>query len=263
MTQPMYAQGATAATWRDQYKILKEAKGEYERYAGIMSGYEQTIIARDIKARMEQHRSAITAGALSDYNAVLSRYQGAEAATQRAKKAEIARWGDAAKLVSEMQAAEMLLKQAMETTDNAIVGPGKTSTSAALEALYQEARDSGDIYKQRAAAEVFKAAVTEARKYGRDAVVINRIAVQAAQDLEQLRFTDEMRAAEEGKAQAWQEYLTARRDLVEIGTFVDGYSPEDTFAQGPFALAVKRVQRDEAGNVSILSPDDPEISQHR
>jgi hypothetical protein len=223
-------------------KELREAKQERDRLVSIMTQYERRTVSEYIGETAERYRPTIEGGALAIVNAAKANLKAALKNVE-AQKRKITNSFDSAKLESEMSLVQRRMEIAAKG-DNAV---------AALQDLYAEYQQSGDRTKAKAAGEVFKGVVNfiprDAQdKHGTDArQVANRIANQAAADLQSLAITPELTAAHELAAAKVAEFNAAQaqaEDAAEVmGTPVNLIMPLSAIEK-----ALSTVQQDRDGN---------------
>lgn len=251
--------GYQQKTWRDQLKFLIDAQAEYTRDQRIMTDFERSVISKDLKETKARAYDAILSGIQAEISAYFQNYQQASARVKDQTAKESQRW-ISGQLTSEMQMTEALVSQALKVNKSSMGGP---SPVKALEKIYQDARNSGDLHRQRGAAEVMKTALSAMSPASYDQetrLAVNHLVSRAEADLEAIRSTDGMRQAEEEKRQAEIELLQKRAELIEVGKFMDGYPPDGPFATSPFAREVRRLGRNDQGDIVIHPDDSPEVS---
>jgi len=254
-----YRINTPATTWRDKLASIMTAKKELGEYYSIMTAYERATAEREIGHLKEQYFQAITDGVLQEHELAINRLNIAHRKVKRLTQAEIASW-DAQKLASEMQVYNMLIDQAIQTKE----GPDdfRKNVRDRLEKIYNEAWESGDIYKQRAACEVMKSAPSKAQGGDMDLkMAINSIAQQSKADIEKVRTTPELEKAYQEAEADYQEYRTARQEVINTSQDIGEGDPQQLYSGSPFSRAIRRVQVDrETNEIKILEPDDPEIT---
>ena len=244
-------------TWRDRLEIIKAAKKELSDYYSIMTTYERATAEREIGHLKEQNNPVITEGVLGEHEIAINRLNIAHRKVKRLTQAEIASW-DAQKLAAEMQVYNMLIDQAVNTKSGAT--DSRVSTTTRLDKIYDEAWQSGDKYKQRAACEVMKSLQGKASD-PEAKITLNRFEQQAKQDLEKVRMTPELTKAYEEAEIDWQEYRTARQEVIRTSQDIGEGDPQQLYSGSPFSRAIRRVQIDrETNEIKILEADDPEIT---
>jgi len=234
---------------------IREMRANYERYQPIMTPYEDQVTSREIKRFCEAVGSSIMAAVQWDWKLAISKCERAIQKTTEAKQSEINRW-DSAKFNAELDTAKNLVGIVKESKP----GPlgGGMNAGAKLNELYQEAFASGDIFKQRAMAEVVFN--QDFGSFGPDArQVALALANQAKRDLEILRITPEMQAAEEKKQQAFADLQAERQSLIDTAAVLGEPNPEAPFAPGGFAKMLKMVEII-AGKIKIHAEDSPEVT---
>ena len=245
----------TAVNWRDKLAEIKAAEQEHKENFSIMTAYEHKTAYKMTSALKEQYNPAITEGALADHETARLKLKFADAKVKGEHKKETARW-DAQKLASEMQVYTMLTDQIVNTKDYEH-GKGMTREKE-LERLFTEAKDSGDKYKARAAAEVLKSIKSKGNTLD-ERIKFSGIAQTAKADLEKIRSTPELEKAYEDAETVYKEYRTARQDLINTSIDIGGGDPTSPWLYTAFSQAIKQVQ-DINGELVFFEPDDPHIT---
>jgi hypothetical protein len=154
------------------------------------------------------------------------------------------RW-KAPQLRDEIQLSKMLVEGALTELE-----PEK-----ALQALTQEAKQSGDMYKQRAIVESLRGLASKQDAPVETRMVINGIAKQAERDFEQLRSTPELEAAHNKARAAVDGISTAENALFEAGEAIDRTPSNRSYIDnGPHDKARSRVVTDGRGNILEVLP---------
>jgi len=134
----------------------------------------------------------------------------------------------------------------------------KTGNLDSLQAIYQEAQESGDRVKLRAAAEALQNVTAkipaDAQYHGKSMRrTANTIEKQAARDLRQLQTSPELQEAHQAAAQAVQMLDDARRQMVNANDAISDHSLSINQAfsiplELSFEKALERCTQDESGN---------------
>lgn len=211
----------TPKDWRDMVKTVKDAKIEMARAWNIMTQYEQMSIQESIYAQREQYRPSIEAGILGGLKPAQKNLEAALKNVE-AEQRKITNSWEAPRLAAEMQVASMRIDQAAKAD------AGRFDL-AAVQAIYREAQDSGDRYKQRAAAEAMQSLVSKVPAgsstdpHGGDILLtVNRMAKQAGRDLEALKTSEGLVKAQTVADARVNEYKLARRTSTEAAEILDG-----------------------------------------
>lgn len=243
--------------WRGRLDEIKKHDQMMKKYYSIQTDFEHAIAQEEYNELLKKHRPAIRAGVLAEHETALQKLERAHNRVKSEKKKEIAGW-DASRLASEMQVYNMLIDQAIQTKEG--TGDFQVNTGQRIEKVYEDAQKSGDKYKQRAAAEVMKAATSKVQSMGQDTrFKVNRIAQQSKTDLEEIRKTPEFKTAYEDASTAYDEYYNARREVIRTSQAIGEGDPLHPLARNDFTLALKRVQ-DDGDNINIYAPDDPHVT---
>ncbi|MFZ2096386.1 MAG: hypothetical protein WAV05_07080 [Anaerolineales bacterium] len=222
-----------------------------------MSAYERNVIEREIKSQIESLYPTIYAGIMSEYKPAVQALKKAQEKIAQAQVNEINRW-DATRLNAELQATKTLVDLALAGGGGGFFDGGSPGPSNRIEAIFQDAHKSDDVYKKRATFEVIKALAPKAK--GDDKFQINHLAKLADQGLSSIRITDEMKQSEQQASEAFQAYLEKRKELVEVAKTLGQGDPENVFTSGDFNRAIRMVQVDrETGNINIYEENSPEV----
>ena len=152
----------------------------------------------------------------------------------------------------------MLIDQAIHTKR----GPSdfRENVGDHLEKIYNEAKESGDKYKSRAAAEVMKSALSKAQGLDQDGgMLVNRIAQESKEDINKIRSTPDLEKALESAETAWSEYRTVRHDVIRTANDIGAGDPMHPLATNEFSKEIKRVQVID-NEIKILEPDNPHVT---
>lgn len=247
-------------TWRDLLKEIKTAKDELRRNEGIMTAYERQTIGESIKARANAVAPRLQGGAIAEWKAALAVYQDKAASVERARVAEINRW-DNARLGAEIGAVKALVDLALSGVNSNVFAGGVKAAGPQLERIYSEAQASGDIYKQRAVAEVFRSLAGANLKADiSDRAAVSGLAHKAEKDLPGLRVTDGItRAIQERDAAAESVYAlrSELNDVSEVMGYGDATGP---FSLGPVATAFRGVKFNADHTLTIYADDSVQVT---
>ncbi len=234
--------------WREGLELIRASREEYKQYAAIMTPYEQSLAEREIQSTIDRWKPEIISNLLREHEAAINQVKDARQAIERQKAVEVNRW-EAGKLGGELQVAKMLLDQAGNAPDQGDpFRGGSGSRQERIQALYQDARQSGDIFKQRAMAETL-----QGLNVGRDSE-LNHLVKQAERDLAAMRRTVEIEQAEQAAAVAWQALVDK---TVEVATIAPEIG-EGTgmLSSGPLTQSTRRIKP----NGEILDLDNAEVT---
>ncbi len=245
--------------WRDQLKAIKIARDEYAKAVSYPDTprYIADGLRNEIEDQIAAARPKIIQASIAEHTGRIEGFKNAQAKVQQAIANEIRRW-DPRQLLDQMEftraRVQAVLDAGVDAFANRSPGPG-------LQAIYQEAKESGDSVRMRAAAEVFKS-VLYSIPMGYDQETrqtANHLQFRAEEDLRQLKETDELKAAREAEQQAWNDLAVIQDELVETSKVLEGDDPTSPFAYNAFARAVRRVRVID-GEPVILEPNDPEVT---
>lgn len=247
----------SSTNWKDAVKEIQEAKKEIHRKEQIMTDYERDLYGRTVKDKVHQKYGMILKGVAEELENTISKYKTAKASTSTAIAKEINTW-EAGKLQSELNLAQSRFGMITTGPSTNAFGGGPGIVDAARK-IYQEAVASGDRYKIRAAAEALQGSAAIHWK-GKDAVGMQQLSQEAKENLDNLRFTDEIKAAGDRETAAAQELLNTCQTVWEVGALM-GDVTTGAFLIGNFVTLAKRVQVDRVtGKINIYDPDDPEVT---
>lgn len=245
-------------TWVDKYQALIEERKQINRDVPIMTEYERVSAERTFQAKKERVYGDILQGAGSMMRAAIEKYKSAQASSASAKKYELARW-DSARLSNEMRVTEQLVSAALKAGSNPFTGENPVR---ALERIYRDAMESGDIHEMRGCAEVIRAALAGVTASGAAAETrqaANRLAQEAESKLEELRETPGMVKASQDLSEASDSLLEVREQVCEISKTLDGIRADDALNSNAFGYIVRQVGAGRAGIV-IRDERSPEVS---
>jgi hypothetical protein len=239
----------TPKDWRESLETLRKGRETLQKHAPIMTQFERMTVENSIKENRDKDYPIIAGGITAEFNQAIESYQAAQKKYQAAQAAEINRWNDAgltAARTNLLQQVDLITKN----KDN-VFSPGESAASK-LQSLYHEMRQSGDMVKQRAAAEVC------ANLQGRDNITL---ATQAKSDLQTLRITPEMGQAENAIDAAQAALIGKHNELGQVVQDLDGInSPYNPFNTSLLAKEFRRLAADQEGNIIVRSYDDPAVS---
>lgn len=238
-------------------KALKAAREEYREYAATMTDYERSVNGRELDEQSGKYFQIVANGAIGEWKAAIKRYQDRLKARDREITKEINRW-DTSRLNAEIKQVSTLVDLVIAGGRGGIFDGGSPGVSAQLEAIYTEAVNSEDIYKQRAAFEVLRTILPKVT--GDDRFPVNRLAKLAQGQLAQLRITEGMVEAEEARGQALSELLMLRDELIDVAQALGQGDPTQPLGTGPFTRALMMVQQDrETGEIKIYTDDEYQL----
>lgn len=211
-------------------------------------------LKEDIDNQVNAVRAGITNAAIAEHAEKIEGYKRSKAKIAKAVANEINRW-DSRQLMEAMDLTRARVQAVFDAGDDVFL---KKNAGRDLEAIYQEAVDSGDPVKLRATAEVFRSVLYNMpEKVGSEGrLIANRLQFRADEVLRQLKETEELQDARQAEENAWKELMDVQNDLFVASQTLDGYSPDNIFGRNAFTLAARRVRSDR----TILKPDDPEVT---
>jgi hypothetical protein len=244
------------SNWKMALAEIQALQREYRNNEGIMSPYDRQTNGNEIKRRSAAYADEILTGALGDFERAIASYEAAAKNIERAKVIEVMRW-DPAKLSAELSNARALAELAIGDKANILAGEDPTDK---FRAIYNEAKQTGDIYKMRAAAEVLNASVPHVSAEIRGNVKI--LASDIGRDLAAARIIPDMVNAEKERADAEINLRNIYNSLPAvsdaIGETIGDNTASMVFNPGPIGKAMRRIKASARG-LEVLSPDDPEV----
>jgi hypothetical protein len=167
-----------------------------------------------------------------------------------AERQKITNSWEPSKLAAEMQDYSMRI-------DHATKSDAGHPDLGALQAIYTEAKGSGDKYKARAAAEALQSLVSKIPHGLQDShatdmrFAANRMAKQAGRDLDALKITPGLVAAVE-EANKKIDDLKAVESLVkDTGDVLGEVNPNGTWRNSPFIKLLDSITQGEDGKFSV------------
>jgi hypothetical protein len=214
-----FGNASTVNDWRGMLELLKKANAEYTAALPIMTPFERQGIGQSIKEKREQYRKSIEAGVIEQHTEAINNYKAKLSRVEAERRKIINSW-DAAKLAPELQVYRLRVDTAAQQ-----------GSREALEAIYQEAKDSGDKYKLRAAVEALqnvnaKIPLTAMDIHGelvRQAG--NHLETQAKNDLAALRTSADLEAAYKDTAAAVEAIKAAEKEIYRTAEVFQELAP--------------------------------------
>jgi hypothetical protein len=202
----------TTADWREAVKTITKANNEYQAYASMMSQYERMTVSKGIAEKITQYRPLIEAGVIGEFNQAISAFKQARSRVDQEKAKEIIRW-DVGKLRDEIQLANLRIDTAF-ADENPV---------ASISLIYQEAKNSGDIHKMRAAAEAVRGAVLRFPNAPLEIrTAANGAAKQADRELAELRNTPGLEQAHKDAGAAFDALMAKQREMLQVEEAIGG-----------------------------------------
>jgi hypothetical protein len=235
--------------WRKQRDHFERMVETARRDADKMSEFEAQAISEELDEFRSTQGVKIKAAAIEQYHQALDYFQAQERAVDAARVREIAKW-DASRLAPEMRVFSQRISTALESMDN---------PEAELKEVYSEAKQSGDHYKLRAAADALKQAMTRQMPIERK-LRLNSIAKQAQEDLRAIRTTEEISKAQEAARQAFEKAMETRKELITTDavvsmarSWVNDVGEKEYYhrASTEAARALSRLQETQDGRIVI------------
>jgi len=234
------------ATWQEAVKQLDEAKQQFKRLNGIMTPLEITFVRQELTEARERYRRAIENGVIGEHAAAVQNYQAKLEAINAEQRAITNSW-DAAQLAAEMQVASMRIDAAAKNAD-----------LETLQTIYQEAKDSGDRVKLRAAAEALQTATARIPAEAQDRHgesmrrAVNLMQKRSADDLAGLRSSPTLEAAHQAAAETQAALIQAHEQIYQTAEVMDELAPNGSVILNMnLSKEAERIHIDGAGNIGI------------
>jgi hypothetical protein len=237
--------------WRDQLDYFLDEKSRFSKQNPIMTQFERMSVKEGLDMIQAKIKPSVVTGALSEFEAKINNFRAASTNTAKAIGTEIMRW-DAKKLSDEIQLTTSEVTEALKTPFNPISGESKLGR---MQGIVEQALQSGDMYKIRAAATCVRNAADKVDHSDRLQMTMLTRAVET--QLENIRKTPEIDRAIEEQNKATRELQDARDELGAISTAFD--ERPGPFVINEFTKAMKRVKVTQDG-LSILDENDPEVT---
>ena len=251
--QRSFRNSSTPQNWEAE---IQDYQKELKNHGHEMSAYERNTISRMIKARQEELIPRVGAMVIGEWKSAIQNYKNSMAQVDAEHTKEINRF-DSAKFNVELQNVNMRVSMALKADVNPIRGDSKPS--AKIEQIYNEAIQSGDIHKQRAAIEVIKTLPLSGTASER--AELNQLIRSAADSEIKFRQTEGTIKAQQDHAQALNELGEKKEKLNKVSEVLGMGNVDDVFNSNPFAKAARLVERDRTtGEIVIHNEDDPEVT---
>ncbi len=223
--------------WIDQLISIRALREELAKYGGMMDPYARSVITREIASKVDAVRPAAVNGALADWRGTIQKYQDARAKFEQARQKEADSY-DAGKL-----AGEINLLQTMIGLNSKQASPFKKQPDG-LQKIYQDAANSADKHRRRAAAELFAA-----MDGGKDLAMVELVR-KAKNDLATMLDTPEVKQAAQGVIDGLNELESCREYVTNVADIL-GESRDQIFVHGALREELNRVRVMPDGNVEI------------
>jgi hypothetical protein len=247
-----FISNSTPSGWREAVKQLDEANRQFNKLYGIMTPLEKHFVTEQISEAREKYRQFIENGLISEHAAAINNYLSKLDNIERERRNVTNSW-DAAELGAQMQVYQKLVEVA---AGNADLG--------SLQKIYQEAKDSGDRNKLKAAAVAIASASARTPTgaqdiHGEDVRRgVNLLRKQAARDLEALDTSPNLQAANEAEGEARAALIQANKQIFQTADVMGELSQNGAIIHN-FNLMkeAERVHIDGAGNIGIKIEETP------
>lgn len=246
-------------TWRETVQEIKAGKDKLARLSSIMTDYERHDVGESITNMQKSHYQVVAGGIKSEWLAALKNYEAKNDRLEGSKRVEISRW-DSQKLLNEINMTKALIDLAISNQSKDGMFSKVNTVTTELDRIYQEAKKSGDLHKQRAAFEVIRN-LGEVSKDSKVQAQVNSIARQAASDLQNIRVSEGMLDALTERDAAFQQVKAVAGEIIEVSEVMGEGRPDDVFANSTFAKMLKMVKMDHQNQVVEVYPEDsPQVT---
>jgi hypothetical protein len=187
--------------WRTKRDELAKQAEAYNAAYPIMTQLERQERGQDLHDKREANRQVIETGVIGEHTAAIEAYKAAKSKVFQAQ-ADLTNSWDRGRLSQELAIYTALISAAAQA-----------GNLAELEAITQEARDSDDPYKVRACAVIVQSSAAKLPpgtqdSHGNDGrLIVNRLQLAAGRDLEALKTSPQLEAANQA--------LDAARDAMQ------------------------------------------------
>jgi len=247
-----FSQTSTSST-DAKIAFLKKAANDLRTLGSIMTPWERLTVQEEVKRKQEEFFPDITRAVIGKFDQAAKKYQDTRALVAKARANEINRW-DAAKLNEHTERYTNQINQLASRQSNPL---GGFNPADAIERVLSEALQSGDVHKIRAAAEVVQSTQVTDSNSKTKMVILQRSAGEALKNLSE---SEEIRAAQQLRAQTLAELDAVKNEVIETSKLFPGQdATAPMFANGPYANALKRINT-KNGEVEILDANDPKVS---
>lgn len=251
-------QTGQANGWRGLLAQIANKKRTLATNQQKMDQFTVETISGEITGDMEKYYPAIADGAVGEYKQTIKAYQDTGLQWDKAYSAEINRW-DSQKLNAEIASTRAMVELALSNPGGGELGT--VDVSRKLEAIYNEAKASGDPHKQRGAFEVLRALKLDGLNR-EEKLKAFHVSKAAESDLASLRTTQDMQKAKQAQAEALNNILLMKDELIQTAEALGQGSPL-VFNDSPFSRALNMVQVNrQTGEVFIYPEDSIEVTGH-
>lgn len=237
-------------TWRDRVEELKAARAKYAELEPMMNGLDRVMLTNSINEKRAEVEPFVMNGVISEWQQAIDRFEQASKAVETARVKEIARW-EASKFNDEMTVIERLVNSTVKSSAGGRLDP---NVMPRLQKIYEDAQASQDPYKMRAAAEIMQGLPTMVGPDFDDRKQANRIAQRAQKDVQGLRITEEMKAADQVAAAAVQALNQAKSVLFEVDGAMGYTLPNGEVGSFELFKQMHRVKTAPNGEIAAIVP---------
>jgi hypothetical protein len=257
MFKPTKSQMGTS-DWNSLFLDISNKTREFRKSESIMTQYEKQTVSNYIKEQREAHYNTIYRGAYYNLFTAANKWETAKMKLQSAKQSEINRF-DPGRLNQEMNYFQSVVNSITHSDRSGIEADDNR-----LKRIAAEVKQSGDIHKIRAFAEVVETVPLHGFDQQKKFEALE-IVSEAKTNLDQIRQTPEIQTAT-------AEFETAKTDLLKekeafqfIGKVMDNIPPGfNIFTNSAFEQTAKRIHIDRnSGNIEILAENDVRVLGYR
>lgn len=247
-------------SWRDIVKEYQENLEGWKQEAPGAPEFYQRAMSRALKEYREKHYQTVFKGVLGEFEQSIGEYHAAGQRYAEEKGKEVARWNDD-KFLSALHVARERVSLALSLKNSGFsLNPGKPGE---LETMYNELASHPDIHVRRAAAEVFRAALTGFSASAAPQELrmqANHLTRQADRDLKAIRVTPEVQEAFRAREAAGDALLAKKEELKQVAELMDGSPVNEGMAANEYAFQARRVRIRRDGQVTVYDRRDPEVT---
>jgi len=236
-------------SWVEELAEIGEALREYNDHLTMMTPYEQRAIGLSVYRRRDEIAPRIRQCAIAEWDQAIQNVRAAHQRVNAEKTKEAARW-DSSRLHSEMELARSRVVNAIgaESSNGRIA----QESWDMLDRIYQDAQQSGDIYKIRATDEVYLGLLSHVKSNDMDErMKAHGYGVRARQDLAKVRTTPELEAAHKAAAETYDGLTEARKMLGVVAENLGFTAPNGMIEDSEIDKALRRVTQNGRGPLLI------------
>ena len=241
----------------DWYSIVTDINNksrELKKMESVMTQYEKLTVSNYLKEQREAHYSTIYNGAYESLFTIANKWETAKMKLQSAKQNEINRF-DPGRLNQEMNYFQSVVNSITKGQVS-----GLEPDNNRLKKIAAEVKQSGDIHKIRAFAEVMETVPLHGFDQQKKFEALEIIS-EAKTNLDQIRLTPEIQTATAEIEAAKTDLLKEKEAFRLVGQVMDGVNTDFNIeTNSAFEKTAKRIHIDRnSGNIEILAEDDRRV----